>query len=896
MEITRRRRAGFGARLRIAALVLTAAAAVVGSGLTPAANAATPSPAARSAASPPPGLSATDATTCAPSGDGGTTCTNTYSGDTAWDWYAGAGDGTGGMTGETPSVTVDQTVDLTNQIVHVSWKNFTPSMNGNFEGGYQENSEFYPVAIMQCAGTDPIPTFPNFNCDTLVVSQSTATQDGTAVENYTRSGTSQQPTDCLAVQPADTVCGTGYADIQVQTKQQNAALGCDQTHPCSIVVIPSFGGDPYTPNCADHTDDYQDATWALDQFRPWMRVCGWNDAIAVPITFAPIPSTYCPAKDYAFTAAGSSMLEKAMGQWQPSWCQSGTGADQVDFDYNSGIGEYQAREQFLSGGQAVTSNVDTALVTDPASTAVASGSSRKFTYAPIATTGISITYYIDSDTTQEPVTDIKLDARLVAKMLTESYSLQFGACPADQRTETATCDPAVRGNPQSIFSDPEFYQLNPQYTPNDFLLTGNGAVDGAFLPMVVSGETDMTWELTRWVASDPEALAFLEGEPDPWGMHVNTNYEKFAYPLSSFVVQDLGWTDPNGLNEPVYKTMQEAWAPVTGVDNVAADLAQWQSSDFQFAATCPNTASVTFPPCPDGIAPNNPRAPVEDFPHRALFAVMDSGTASAFRFPTAELVNPAGNAEAPTTSSMSAAVAAMKTNPDGVTQYQDFDATAANAYPLTEVQYAMVPTCGVSPAKASAIADFLTDAADSQTYGVSLGQLPPGGGYLALTAAQQQKTIAAANAVRAQNCKTVGGDQTVSGKGSGSGGGGGTGGTGSGTGTVPTPGASLGTAGAGASASASASASPAPIGFGDKAADTSDDMKVILPIALALGALMAVGGPLAYAFGNGYLRRPRLRLPWGSASAPNAAAGDAAEPEPSAPESQSADGGDDLDG
>jgi hypothetical protein len=545
----------------------------------------------------------------------------------------------------------------------------------------------------------------------------------------------------------------------------------------------------------------------------------------------------------------------------------------------------------------VTSSVDAALVTDPASTSVTAGSSRKFTYAPIATTGISIAYYVDSDTTQEPVTDIKLDARLVAKLLTESYSLQFGDCPAGQQKETVSCDPAVGGNPQTIFSDPEFYQLNPQYTPDDFLLTGNDAVDGAFLPIVVSGETDLTWELTRWVASDPDALAFLEGKPDPWGMHVNTNYEKFAFPLSSFVVQDLGWTDPNGLNEPYYKTMQEAWAPVTGVDNVAADLAEWQSSDYQFAATCPNTTSVTFPPCPDGIAPNNPRSPVEDFPHRALFAVMDSGTASAFRFPTAELVNAAGNAEAPTTSSMAAAVAAMKTNPDGVTQYQDFGATAPNAYPLTEVQYAMVPTCGLSSAKASAIADFLTDAADSQTYGVSLGQLPPWGGYLALTAAQQSKTLAAASAVRAQNCTSVGGDSTVSGKPASSGGGGGTAGgtgTGSGTGTGTTP-STAALPSTASSSAASASASAAPIGFGAKAADSSDDAKVILPIALAVGALLAIGGPLAYAFGTGSLRRPRLRLPWGASSAAGEGTGeapDAPDPDPSAPASQDPAGGD----
>ncbi|MBR7836486.1 hypothetical protein KDL01_24625 [Actinospica durhamensis] len=875
--------------------MLTAAAAVVGSGLAPAASAATPSPAVSAAALPAPGLSSTDHTSCAPSGEGGTTCTNTYGGDTAWDWSANGG--SGGMTGETPTVTVDQTVNLTNQIVHVSWNNFTPSMNGNFEGGYQQGSEFYPVAVFQCAGTNPVASFPNMNCNNLMVGTPTSGAAATGVESYTLSGTSTNPTDCLGVQPADTVCGTGYTDIQVQTKVQNSTLGCDQTHACSIVVLPVWGGDYSTPDCEDHSSDYQDASWAEDVFEPWQRVCAWNDAMVVPITFAPVPATYCPASAYSFTAAGSAMLEKAMGQWQPSWCQSGTGTDQVDFDYNSGVSEYQARQQFLSASQSVTGSVDAALVTDPASSALTAGSSRKFTYAPIATSSISIAYYIDDNTTQEPVTDIKLDARLLAKLLTQSYSLQFGTCPAGQVKESATCDPAVSGNPRTIFEDPEFYQLNPEYTEDDFKFTGNDAADGQFLPIVVAGESDMTWELTRWIASDPDALAFLEGKPDQWGMHVNTDYEKFAYPLSSFVEQDPGWTDSKGMNEPYYKTMQESWNPVTGVDNVAADLAGWQSSDFQFYGLCQNGATVSEPPCANGIQPNNPREPVENFPDRALFAVMDSGTAAAFRFPTAELVNPAGNAEGPTTDAMSAAVSAMKTNPDGVTQYQDYDATSPTAYPLTEVQYAMVPTCGLSSAKAAAIADFLTDVTDSQTYGVSLGQLPPWGGYLALSSAQQRKTLAAAAAVRAQNCKTVNPDTTVSGKKpTGGGGGGSTGPTGGGSGpgtspsTAAAPSASA-SAAASSAASASASATPAPVGFGYKAADTSSDVGVILPTALAAGGLLAIGGPLAYAFGTGSLRRPRFSAPWRGADG-SAAAGGAPDPEAQPqPPSQGPDGG-----
>ena len=79
---------------------------------------------------------------------------------------------------------------------------------------------------------------------------------------------------------------------------------------------------------------------------------------------------------------------------------------------------------FLGSGTSLSSSTDVALVTDPASSALTSGSSRHFTYAPISTTSITLAYYVDNQVTQEPVTNLKLNARLVAKLLTESYSLQ----------------------------------------------------------------------------------------------------------------------------------------------------------------------------------------------------------------------------------------------------------------------------------------------------------------------------------------------------------------------------------------------------------------------------------------------------------------------------------------
>ena len=65
------------------------------------------------------------------------------------------------------------------------------------------------------------------------------------------------------------------------------------------------------------------------------------------------------------------------------------------------------------------------------------------------------------------------------------------------------------------------------------------------------------------------------------------------------------------------------------------------------------------------------------------------------------------------------------------------------------VIYAMVPTSGLSHAKAAAIARFLDFAAGAgQTTGVRPGQLPAG--YLPLTAKLRAQTRRAAKAVAAQ--------------------------------------------------------------------------------------------------------------------------------------------------
>ncbi|HEV2636361.1 MAG TPA: hypothetical protein VGX23_14515 [Actinocrinis sp.] len=872
----------------------TAAALATGVGVMPAGTAwaapAATRPVVQAPGRPADSTGSTGDTICAPGGQNGaaTTCTGTFGGETGWDWSADGG--VGAQSGLTPTATVSQTSNLTNQVVDVSWTGFTPALifpDDNPANGFSPGQTAYAIAVFQCAGTTPQDLATDCNEAFADTGTSTSGAEPTAVEGYAQSGTSQEFTDCTSV-PGDPVCGSGSTSIQVQTSVQNSALGCDAAHACSIVVEPLWGGNSYglqngEPDaCDDHSLDLPPDDYAMDGNDGFYNPCAWMDRIVIPIAFSPTPSQYCPTSGYQFTAEGSPALEREMEQWQPSWCTSGQ--NKVDFDFDSGVNEYQARSDFLSGNSALTAATDVALVTDPPAADAVTSSSRQFTYAPVSNTGIVVAYYVDDPQTSEPVTDIVLDARLVAKLLTESYSLDFNQCTAGQTTQSDDCDPGVANNPRDIFEDPEFLKLNPGH---GYDYTDAGTT-GDFLPIVTAGNSDITYELTRWVESDPDARAFLEGRPDPWGMHVNTYYETGQhFPISQFQVLDPGYTltDLSKLSTPGYNgynvTMQVAWNPVTGLDTVARQLATWTGTALQFNPQC-NDPEAPQPPCSPGFSANNPKAKPQLFSKRGLFAVMDQGTADALQFPTAELVNPAGNPEGPTGPAESAALSSMQTNPDKITQYQNFAATSPNAYPLTEVQYAMVPTCGLSAPVAQSVSSFLHDVIGSQYYGTQVGQIPPFGGYLTLDDAQEAQTTTAAQQVASQTCATAPPDTTVSGTkppattGTGSN-------TGTGTGavgpiapvpTTPTTGAAT------TAATPSSVATPdiEPVALGEKSPDSSGAAHMLLPIALILGALLLLGGPLTYALGTGALRLP-TRAGAGPASPP-AGDGSAAGPQP----------------
>jgi hypothetical protein len=855
--MSRARRSRYS-RGRLARLVAAVAilAIPVGFGLQ-SAGAAVSGPQARAVATPP------SRTTCKTAG-GATTCTGTYGGDRAYNPK------TGTMLAASPTVTVSPTTGLVNQVVHVSWTNFTPTYLLATHLPNPRFGDLYHVAIYECRGTNP----------------QSPVGDGISLSSkdcYDLQNTSQSNTTAGAANGVITYTlqdGTGEADVLLEAGPVNTFLNCSNRSPCSLAVVPNWGGQQPTSgagvNCANHSHDY--VTVAINPYASDTYIgapCSWADRIVVPLSFSKTPSD-CPAGAPAFQSDGSPMLEAAMAQWQIGLCGGRSG---LSLGYNS-ESDYLARQFFLSGTGALSAGVDMALVTQPATAPDSQGASpsaRRFTYAPLANSGIAIAYYFDSPKTGKPATNLVLNARLVAKLLTESYSLFYDCTqppPFGQPkppNPSSTCDPAVAHNPNTIFDDPEFLALNGGDTLSNRLNfpldTFGASLWGTFLPIVVSGTSDMTHELTRWVESDPAARAFLQGQAETWTtnwtgkpitMAVNKNYRGFAYPVDSFTPLDQGWsTGESKAPGNITGTMQESWNPVVDIDTVATDLATFGPTSHTPIGMCLQANN-----CPIGTPDSgygNPKVPGQPIGQRVLMGVVSQNQAVADAFPTARLVNAAGQPVAPGSGSISAAVSQMTTNPDKITQQANYSGRNPNAYPLAMVDYAMVPTCHLAASAASAMSTFLAATASTgQRPGTGPGQLSPG--YAPLDSHQHAQLLAAAKAVKAQSpCSSSGGHHGSPGGGSPAGGSpaGGSPAGNSPSGTSPSGTSPAGTSPSGKSPShgthpgttskpGSKTPSARTAGYGVKDPNSAGFGRFVLPILLIVGGILGLGGPGAY--------------------------------------------------
>ncbi|MBC8092123.1 MAG: hypothetical protein H7Y15_09345, partial [Pseudonocardia sp.] len=372
-------------------------------------------------------------------------------------------------------VTISQTRDLVYQSIELSWSGFTPTGAGEGPGILASQ----PLVFAQCRGAQPdredclirnrigelIPGQPTITIYPFVDADGKVREPeeiglGNEVAGYTNA------------------LGTGRATMEIRPLAELSDLGCTravdaagaEVPACSLVIIPItevVGG------LGSGTG--QDALFEEQ----------WVNRMVVPLFFAPTPRV-CDLSTPDITIQGAPTLQRAMESWQPALC---TRADRLDVGYVQS-GEPLARTTLANEGNAIAA-LTVRPFDPPDGPAVA--------HAPLSVSAVGLGFVIDDQVTKEQIRDLTITPRLIAKLITESY----GPTPDNV------------GNPGSFTEDPEFRALNPTIDFNRL---------GQLNPVLVSGRTDQVFELTRWVAADPAARAFLAGQPDEFGTQVNRRY------------------------------------------------------------------------------------------------------------------------------------------------------------------------------------------------------------------------------------------------------------------------------------------------------------------------------------------------------------------------------------
>ncbi|MBC7632219.1 hypothetical protein [Aeromicrobium sp.] len=776
------------------------------------------------------------------------------------------------------TLSVDHTRNLRGrERLKISWSGARPSA-GRAADPYGENglNQEYPVLIMQCRGTDDssLPVARQLRPETCWTStrqqRSQSADDLFAVWRHDLYSTTEQrakktglgsiPSTCAddasysthltpfvaaggtvfsactaetmppeaavgaAFPPAEVaafsdVDGKGQLNYEVRSATENESLGCSEKTACSIVAIPIMGlscvdndrecrkDGRLQPGSNNFSNEGVDAAVSPVY---WWSESNWRNRVTVPLSFG-LPPDACDVLDKRAPTPfyGSELMSQAALQWSPAYCLR---KDRFKFQHNrlgdepafALVEKGEAPAAFVSGNRERST-------TDPIG------------YAPTALTGFAVAFIVDRPGNQGEKFDLNLTPRLLAKLLSQSYT---GSRRGQQH-------PGIEKNPLSLNLDLEFQALNPGLD--------SIAREAAATVLSLSESSDVIKTLTSYLEDDPEAKAFLEGVPDPWGMVVNPSYRDVKLPTSEFPLLDRfePTSDLQCLKENPAPYFGQLAAPVTSLRKIAeAVLDAWPNVQTK----CDRASSSD----PFKVG----RVDRQGIGTRFMLGVVSLGDAARFGLRTAALqttstVSPTAKFTssdgrtfiAPTNESVSAAAEVAK--PQGVRRAFALDMQTLRktptAYPGTMIVYTTAKLDGLAKSDALKVAEFIRIATtEGQVRGSGNGKLPDGfvpikstGVTAALyTSAQDVAGLIAAQKGPKANSATTPAIAP---------GGGGAAAAGPGDANIPTD-----------AVPKDAKTSTAPTETADTVATASSSpgpAGVLLPLLIALAVLAGLGGP-----------------------------------------------------
>lgn len=561
--------------------------------------------------------------------------------------------------------------------------------------------------------------------------------------------------------------GTGEELFEVATGQQNAGLGCGQA------VEPVAGGTPKVPKCWLVIVPRGSSAFENDGsgFPPAEGVStsplapkSWAHRIAIPLEFNPL-TTACDISKEPRLVGGSELAQAAISSWQPPLCAT-PGLPPYIFGT---VGDRTARRQLLTGEAGSPGMVVVSRPIDPDATDV----SNPVVYAPLTVSGLSVGFNVERNpntTLDVPaeeialsgsrVEQINLTPRLVAKLLTQSYKEQT-AIRSDPGYDW------VEANPIQLTEDPDFLAFNPEFR---FLRSSQRRTfSGLVLP---TGVTDAARQVWEWILADPEARAWLDGQPDEFGMKVNPVYG--ATPASNVNGIPFGEPVPESFpkNDP-YCYQAPPQGPSGSIVPPALCGTDWMpfATSYTSAARAVRTSDDGARINPDPFAISQAGVWKKDGPQmlgsRAIMGIVDTPRAATFGLQSARLSRAGDSGTdrtfiAPTEASLTAGVNAMKPGKVAKLLEPDAKVDAPGAYPLTTITYAAITPLALEARARAEYAAFLGyGTGDGQRPGLKVGQLPPG--YAPLPPALQAQAKEAVTAIT--ELKPAGGEDPGGGDG-----------------------------------------------------------------------------------------------------------------------------------
>ncbi|MCW2854415.1 MAG: hypothetical protein JWR52_30 [Marmoricola sp.] len=551
--------------------------------------------------------------------------------------------------------------------------------------------------------------------------------------------------------------GTANRPFETQTGEEAPGLGCGvrpniaSTPTCWLVIVPRISGlmsssGPIAPSL-------------------------WAQRLQVKLGFRQAAST-CPGGKARTLIAGSELVRDAAASWTPGICD----AAKIELGYTK-LGDQVARTQFETGANQAVLTSQPIPSSTPAVQVPIALTAPVFAYSmtylpscvelnppPATDAAAQKCGYADLTALQRdwkragtPVRSLNLDARLVAKLVTQSYD------NALINKSGLVSAPWMLAEPANLASDPEFLRLNPDLV-HESVTAGSPAlkIDHLVLESIRSDSAVQVW---NWILSDADARAFLNGCPDPDGHVVDPFYSTRAYEgcdgqkatlaaknaadrasttvSSNYVDQPLIYP-PDGSPYPLptwqtYQAPNSNELPLTVVDwlptvNSQSDAGRDVAIGYipQNGNWCDSTVdAATCGPLPGKWSDPKVRQSTGSL---GLMAVSDAGTAARFQLATANLCDSAGThcVGANATSLRKAAERFTTTGhgdllgPAATADYAD------GAYPLTVPVYGVVaPSLDLTDRRSYASAfDYLVNT--GQRPGYRVGNLPPG--YAPLTA------------------------------------------------------------------------------------------------------------------------------------------------------------------